>query len=143
MGRQDPLPGDTLSGVHVMVVDDDPDARELFQTVLEYCGALVTTAAGAREALGILERLLPDVIVTDISMPQHDGHWLIQQIRSLPPERGGTLPAVALTAYGVHAAQRVAGGAFQLCLAKPIDPWHLCRVIASLAGRIPCGEGGG
>jgi CheY-like chemotaxis protein len=143
MGRQDPLPTDALSGVHILVVDDDPDARELFQTVFEYCGALVTTAGSAREALGVLERLLPDTIVTDISMPQHDGHWLIRQIRSLPPERGGAIPAVALTAYGVHAAQHEAGGAFQAYLGKPIDPWHLCRVIASLAGRIPCGEGGG
>jgi CheY-like chemotaxis protein len=140
MGRQDSLPTDALSGVHVLVVDDDGDAREIFKTVLEYCGGLVTSAASAREALHVLQRFLPDVIVSDIAMPEHDGHWLIQQIRSLPSERGGTVPAVAVTAYGVHAAQQAAGTAFQAYLAKPLDPWELCRVVASLARRTTGGS---
>jgi CheY-like chemotaxis protein len=141
MGRRDPLPADALSGVHVLVVDDDRDARDLFQTVLEYSGALVTTAPSATEAVRVLQRLLPDVIVTDISMPERDGYWLIEQIRRLPPERGGATPTVAVTAHGVRAAEQKAGQAFQAYLGKPIDPWQLCRVVASLAGRITGGDG--
>ncbi|HEU5323251.1 MAG TPA: response regulator, partial [Methylomirabilota bacterium] len=81
MGRSDPLPTDALVGVHVLVVDDDDDARQLVRTVLEYCGALVSTAATARQALHILERVTPDALLSDIAMPGEDGYWLIRELR--------------------------------------------------------------
>jgi CheY-like chemotaxis protein len=134
MGRRDPLPRDALVGVNVLVVDDDPDARQVIRTVLQYCGALVTTAASAQQALRLLSRILPDVIVVDIVMPARDGYWLLEQIRALPPDRGGSVPALACTAYhDEHTPERLAAAGFQKLLRKPIDPWELSRCIASLA----------
>lgn len=136
MGRADSLPTDALSGVHVLVVDDDDDARHLIRTILEYCGALVTVVGTAREVLGILERVTPDVLVSDISMPVEDGYWLIRQVRALDAARGGGLPAVAITAHGMtHGPDRTLAAGFQAHLRKPIDPWDLCRTLASLVRR--------
>ena len=136
MGRRDLLPHDSLIGVHVLVVDDDPDARDLLRTVLEYCGALVTVASSASEALATLERIMPDVILTDIAMPTHDGYWLSNAIRQLPEGRGATLPIVAITAHGEqHGPERTLGAGFQGHLRKPLDPWELCRSLSSLARR--------
>jgi CheY-like chemotaxis protein len=124
----------SLKGVHVLVVDDDPDARELLSMVLGYWGALVTVAASAREALALLERMLPDVLVSDISMPGFDGYWLIRQIRALPPARGGALPAVAVTALGGdHGPDRARAAGFQAHMRKPVDAGGLARVITDLA----------
>ena len=135
MGRSD-LPTDALVGVHVLVVDDDDDARQLIRTILEYCGALVTVAASAREALGVLERVVPDALVSDISMPHEDGYWLIGQVRALDPARGGALPAIALTAHGqTHGPDRTLSAGFQVHLRKPIDPWELCRTVVSLVRK--------
>jgi CheY-like chemotaxis protein len=132
MGRSD-LPTDALVGVHVLVVDDDDDARQLLRTILEYCGALVTVTASAREALNVLERVVPDALVSDISMPREDGYWLIREVRALAPERGGALPAIALTAHGqTHGPDRTLSAGFQVHLRKPIDPWELCRTLVSL-----------
>jgi len=136
MGRRDQLPHDALIGVHVLVVDDDADARDLLRTVLEYCGALVTVVASAQEALAVLERVTPDVLVTDIAMPMHDGYWLIDAIRALPAQRGGAIPAVAVTAHGeYHGPDRTLGAGFQAHLRKPLDPWELCRALASLTRK--------
>ena len=132
MGRSD-LPTEALIGVHVLVVDDDEDARHLIKTILEYCGALVTPADSARAALEILERVVPDAIISDISMPREDGYWLIREVRALAPERGGVIPAVALTAHGyTHGPDRTLAAGFQVHLRKPIDPWELCRTLVSL-----------
>jgi CheY-like chemotaxis protein len=134
MGRTDPLPRDSLIGVHVLVVDDDPDARHVFRTILQYCGALVTTAASAREALTVLARVVPDVLVCDIVLPGQSGYWLLSEIRKLPPARGGAVPALACTGYGDdHPAERLTAAGFQAHLRKPIDPWALSRAIAALA----------
>lgn len=134
MGRTDPLPRDGLVGVHVLVVDDDPDARQVFRTVLEYCGALVTAVSSARDALSVLGRVVPDVLVLDIVLPGRSGYWLIGEIRRLPRERGGAVPALACTAYGEeHPPERLAAAGFQQHLRKPLDPWELSRVVASLA----------
>ena len=134
MGRTDPLPRDSLIGVHVLVVDDDPDARHVYRTILQYCGALVTTATSAREALTVLGRVVPDVLVCDIVMPGYDGYWLLSEIRKLPPERGGAVPALACTGYSEdNAAERLSAAGFQMHLRKPIDPWALSRAIAALA----------
>jgi CheY-like chemotaxis protein len=136
MGRRDQLPTDALVGVHVLVVDDDDDSRYLIRTVLEYCGALVTAVASAREAVKTLERVTPDVLLSDISMPNDDGYWLIRQVRALPPEHGGAIPAVALTAHGsTHGPERTLTAGFQAHLRKPIDPWELCRSLASLTRK--------
>jgi CheY-like chemotaxis protein len=135
MGRSD-LPTDALVGVHVLVVDDDDDARLLIRTILEYCGALVTVTTSAREALRILERVVPDALVSDISMPHEDGYWLIRELRALAPDRGGAIPAIALTAHGyAHGPDRTLAAGFQVHLRKPIDPWDLCRTVVSLVRK--------
>ncbi len=134
MGRNDPLPRDSLVGVHVLVVDDDPDARQVFRTILEYCGALVATAASAREALTVLGRVVPDVLVVDIVLPGRNGYWLIGEIRKLPREQGGAVPALACTAYAEdHSPERLEASGFQKLIRKPIDPWELSRLVGALA----------
>jgi CheY-like chemotaxis protein len=136
MGRQDPLPGDALSGVHVLIVDDDPEARDLIGTVLRYCGALVTVAASAAEGLQTLARVLPDVIVCDIAMPRQDGYWFVRSLRERPPEAGGGLPVIAITAHGAtHGPDRTLPAGFQAHVRKPVDPWELCRIVASMTRR--------
>ena len=90
MGRHDHLPTDALVGIHVLIVDDDPDARELIATVLRYCGALVTDVASASEGLRLLTRIMPDVAVCDISMPERDGYWFVRQALGQPVEPGRT-----------------------------------------------------
>lgn len=136
MGRRDLLLHDALVGTHVLVVDDDGDARDLLRTVLEYCGALVTVVASAAEALLVLDRVMPDVVVTDIAMPLHDGYWLARKIRALPRETGGAIPMIAITAHGeLHGPERTLSAGFQMHLRKPLDPWELCRAIASLTRR--------
>jgi CheY-like chemotaxis protein len=134
MGRQDRFPSDALVGVHVLVVDDDADAREIVQTVLHYCGALVTQAASASEALRVLGRVTPDVVVSDIAMPDRDGYWLLRQLRALPSTE--RLPVVAITAHGeLHRPERTLDAGFQAHVRKPIDPWELCRVLVSVTRR--------
>jgi CheY-like chemotaxis protein len=136
VGRRDHLPTDALLGVHVLVVDDDDDARQLLRTILQYCGALVTVTASAHEALTVLERVTPDALVSDIAMPDQDGYWLIGQVRALPPTQGGAIPAIALTAHGVaHGPDRTLAAGFQAHLRKPIDPWELCRAVVGLVRR--------
>jgi len=123
-------------GVHVLVVDDDADARQLLRTVLQYCGALVTVTASAREAMSVVARVTPDALVSDIAMPEEDGYWLIRELRALPATRGGAIPAIALTAHGAaHGPDRTLGAGFQAHLRKPIDPWELCRAVAGLVRR--------
>jgi len=118
------------------VVDDDEDARHLIRTILEYCGGLVTTVASAPAALGTLRSVVPDVLLSDISMPDHDGYWLLEQVRALPAGRGGQVPAVALTAHGrAHGPDRTLTAGFQAHLAKPVDAWELCRTIIGLVRR--------
>ncbi|MGH7279178.1 MAG: response regulator [Candidatus Rokuibacteriota bacterium] len=131
MGRD--LSADMLVGVHVLVVDDDDDSRELTRTILQYCGALVTVAGSATEALHVLERITPDVLLTDISMPDRDGYWLIRAVRALGAHEGGRLPVVAVTAHGpTHGPDRTLAAGFQAHLRKPIDPWELCRTLVSV-----------
>ena len=135
MGRTE-LPTDSLKGVHVLVVENDDDSRALLQTILQYCGALVTVVASAREAVSTLERVRPDLLLSDLSMPHEDGYWLIRQVRALPADRGGVMPAIAITALGhPHGVDRTLTAGFQAHLRKPVDPWELARTIATLAGR--------
>jgi CheY-like chemotaxis protein len=135
VGRTE-LPTDSLKGIHVLVVEDDDDSRALLQTILQYCGALVTAVDSARAAVSTLERVKPDLVLSDLSMPNEDGYWLIRQIRSLPPDRGGTMPAIAITALGhPHGVDRALAAGFQAHLRKPVDPWELARTIAAFAAR--------
>ena len=136
MGRQDPLPGDALAGVHVLIIDDDPEARDLIRTVLRYCGALVSMAASAGEGLDTLRRVLPDIIVCDIAMPHHDGYWFVRSLRALTPEAGAALPVIAITAHGAtHGPDRTLASGFQAHIRKPVDPWELCRVVAGMTRK--------
>jgi CheY-like chemotaxis protein len=119
-----------------MVVEDDQDGRDVLKTALEQCGATVTTAASAAEALLALSREVPDVLVSDIGLPGQDGYDLLREIRKLPAERGGRIPAVALTAYAGAEDQRKSSLAgFQVHLPKPAEPAELIANVAALAGR--------
>lgn len=122
-----------LAGVRVLTVDDEPDARELVATVLEIYGAEVLTAASAAEALNALQSFRPDVIVSDIGMPNVDGHRLIQQIRALPPEKSGQIPAIALTAYAREEDyQRATTSGFQQQVTKPLEPEQLVQAVVAV-----------
>ncbi|MGF1933673.1 MAG: AAA family ATPase [Nostoc sp. ChiQUE02] len=122
-----------LSGLEILVVDDDADMREFLPFMLEQYGATVTVVASAIEALTTLSQSLPNLIVSDIGMPEMDGYMLMQQIRSLEPEQGGTIPAIALTAYAgeIDRQQAIAVG-FQQHISKPVDPEELVKAIVSL-----------
>jgi PAS domain S-box-containing protein len=127
----------SLDGVRVLVVDDEEDTRELLRAVLEKCGSEVTTASSASEALDVIERMRPDVLVSDLGMPGEDGYSLIAKVRALPAERGGRTPAAALTAYArVEDRLHVLRSGFQIHLPKPVEPVELAIVVANLAGRI-------
>ena len=127
----------TLKGLRVMVVDDDRDARDLFTRSLEQFDARVTAVASAAEALAALARWRPDVLVSDIAMPEASGYLLMQQIRRLTPEQGGTIPALALTAYaGSDDAQLALSAGFQAHFAKPIQPVRLALAVGELARGI-------
>jgi PAS domain S-box-containing protein len=121
-----------LSGVSVLVVDDEPDALDLVRVVLEQGGARVTAAADAAAAMDALLKACPDVLVADIGMPGEDGYQFIGRVRALGAERGA-VPAVALTAYAAESdrAQALAAG-FQLHIAKPVDPAELVRLVAGV-----------
>jgi PAS domain S-box-containing protein len=123
-----------LAGVRVLVLDDEPDARQLIWRVLSECEAEVALASSADEALELVERFRPDVIVSDIGMPDKDGYEFIREIRSKRNVK--ELPAAALTAFARAEDRRQAMLAgFQTHVAKPVDPAELVAVVASLAGR--------
>jgi CheY-like chemotaxis protein len=124
----------SLDGIRVIAVDDEPDTRNLLGELLRQWGAEVRTAGSAREAMELLGENPPDVLVSDIGLPDEDGYALIRQVRALAPEAGGGIPAVALTAYATadDRARSLAAG-FQLHLAKPIDPEALRVSVSRLA----------
>ena len=125
-----------LGGVKVLVVDDEPDARALVKRLLEDCDAAVTTASSVQEALECLRADRPDVLISDIGMPGEDGYALIRRVRALAAERGGNLPAIALTAYArsEDRTRSILAG-YQMHVAKPVEPSELIATVASLAGR--------
>lgn len=128
--------GPDLTGIRVLVVEDDDDARGLVEKVLETEGATVKTASTASEALDILGRERVDVLLSDIEMPGIDGYQLIKALRLRPPQHGGSVPAAALTAYArTEDRLRALRAGFQLHLAKPVQPSELVTVVASLAAR--------
>ena len=126
-----------LAGVKVLVVDDEPDARDLIQQVLSQCNAEVATAGNAHDAMQILRAQRPDVIVSDIGMPAKDGYEFIREVRGLSPAEGGKTPAVALTAYARSEDRtRAMMAGFQVHIAKPIEPKELIATVGSVAGRM-------
>jgi CheY-like chemotaxis protein len=137
---EDVFPANSLRGVHVMVVDDEPSVRDLVALTLAKCGASVTVAASVKDALGLMPNLTPDVVVSDIAMPEVDGYEFIQRLRTLAEPKGSDIPAIALTAYaGAQDRRRALELGFDQHLTKPVDPAELVRVIvraqATKAGR--------
>jgi PAS domain S-box-containing protein len=125
-----------LDGLRVLIVDDEPDARHLLKTILEQCGAEVTVMASVQEAIEEIERSRPDVLVSDVGMPEEDGYTLMRKVRALDVEHGGQIPAAALTAYaGAEDRKRALLAGFQVHIPKPVDPAELVAAVASLAGR--------
>ena len=129
-------PSLNLNGMHILVIDDKMDSREFVAFVLEQVGASVTTAATASEGFLALTQSPPDVLLSDIGMPDLDGYMLMRQVRALPPEQGGQVKAIALTAYaGEYDRASALQAGFQQHIAKPIEPDELIGAIATLLGR--------
>ncbi|HEY6562552.1 MAG TPA: ATP-binding protein [Polyangiaceae bacterium] len=122
-----------LDGMHVLVLDDEEDARELIAALLSRCNVRVSTAANVQDALRIVEAELPTVVVSDIGMPEEDGYSFIRKLRSLPPSNGGNTPAVALTAYArTEERTKTLVAGFNMHVSKPVEPMELLAVLASL-----------
>lgn len=125
-----------LADVTVLIVDDEPDARELLELLLMESKAQVRAVGSARDALDMIPKLKPHVLVSDIGMPDMDGYQLIRELRSLPPSEGGATPAIALTAFARSEDRtRAMLAGYQVHLSKPIEPQELIAAIRSLAGR--------
>jgi PAS domain S-box-containing protein len=126
----------TLRGVKVLVVDDELDVREFLATVLGSAGAEVICAASTREALEVLRHSPPDVLLSDIAMPEEDGYSLIRKVRALRPEQGKAVRAVALTAYARSGdADDALDAGFDKHVAKPVEPFELVGIVAELVNR--------
>ncbi|WP_394843479.1 ATP-binding protein [Pendulispora brunnea] len=125
--------GSRLEGVRVLAVDDDPDAREILQALFRTRGAVIRLAGSASEAREALSSFEPDIIISDIGMPGEDGYQLMQSVRALPKDKGGALPAIALTAYAYQEDRRRALAAgFNYHLAKPVNHEDLLRAVDNL-----------
>ena len=123
-----------LANLKVLVVDDEPDARDLVAEVATRCGCVVATAGSTGEALASVGAFHPDVILSDIGMPGEDGYDLVRRLRQLAPSAGGRTPAAALTAYARAEDRRQAMRAgFEMHLPKPVEPAELAAAIATLA----------
>lgn len=135
------LPNASLEGLTVLVVDDEDDARDLVSQVLQEAHANVHTASSAQQGLLVLKRLLPDLLISDIGMPELDGYQLMRQVRRLPPEEGGRVPAIALTAFASSQDRtRAMMAGFQVHVSKPIEPHELVAAAASVTGRMNTSE---
>jgi CheY-like chemotaxis protein len=125
-----------LTGVTVLVVDDELDARTLIAHVLEQCEAIVFCAASAAEGLQLLRLHSPHVLISDIGMPVIDGYQFLRQVRQLPPDAGGQVPAIALTAFARSEDRtRAMMAGYQVHIAKPIEAQELVATVGSLTGR--------
>jgi CheY-like chemotaxis protein len=127
---------DALHNVRVLVVDDDGDARALLREVFLAAGAVVETASSAPSAFTTFRTFRPDLLVSDIGMPGEDGYSLIRRIRALPLADGGSVPAIALTAYVRQDDQSAAVDAgFTMHVGKPVDPGDLLTTASRLLGQ--------
>jgi len=124
----------SIKDVRVLVVDDETDARELVTTALESACAIVTSVSSVREAIEVIQHRPPDILISDIGLPNEDGYALIRQIR----DRGEQIPAIALTAYaGIDNRELAIAAGFQQHLAKPFNPDELVAIVASLVNHPP------
>jgi PAS domain S-box-containing protein len=129
--RSEPFPD--LQNLRILVVDDEPDTREFLTFMLEKYGATVFAVASARAALDAIAAIRPDFLLSDIGMPEIDGYELIRQVRALPPDQGGNLLAIALTAHASEPdQQRALTSGFQQHVAKPVEPTVLIGIIVEL-----------
>jgi signal transduction histidine kinase/ActR/RegA family two-component response regulator len=125
-----------LAGLKILVVDDERDARSLLQRILSDCNAQVLTAAGAAEALALIRDERPDLLISDIGMPEVDGYELLKRVRALGEAGGGRIPAIALTAFARSEDRTLALRAgFLVHVSKPVEPAELVATVASVAGR--------
>lgn len=125
-----------LDGIRVLVVDDERDARRLMKRFLEIRGAAVRTAGSAEEAMSAIAVEIPDVILSDIGMPVHDGYEFMRSVRALPAGEGAEIPAAAVTAFARSEDRtRALSSGFQMHLSKPVDPVELLAAVMSLAGK--------
>jgi CheY-like chemotaxis protein len=126
-----------LTGVRVLIIDDDGDSRDLLTAILTLRDAQVTAVETVREALAAMRHARPDVILCDLAMPGDDGFALIRQVRSWPRDQGGEVPALALTAYArLEDSERALAAGFQLHLSKPVEPRDVVEAVARLAGSL-------
>jgi CheY-like chemotaxis protein len=127
------LPPAALAGTRVLVVDDDAECRAMFCAVFESSGATVATASGACDGVRAFQTFTPDVVVSDLAMPDEDGYWLVREIAHLAARAGRRLHAIAVTAYtDRHTMRRAVAAGFHAYLEKPVDPWELCAMVASV-----------
>jgi len=128
--------GTDLTGVRVLVVDDDPDARDVLRELLEDAGATVATTASAGETRSVIGRIQPHLLIADIGMPGEDGYSLIRSVRALESDATGHVPAIALTAHArAEDVERALQSGFQMHVAKPVDPSQLLSSIAALVSN--------
>ncbi|MEH1857639.1 MAG: ATP-binding protein [Nostoc sp.] len=129
-------PTEILAGIQILVVDDDDDTRDFHTFVLEQAGAIVTAVTSAKEALQVLAESEPDMLLSDIGMPEMDGYMLMRQVKALQANQAKQIPAIALTAYaGEINQQQALESGFQKHLSKPVEPDELVKAIATLIGR--------
>jgi signal transduction histidine kinase/CheY-like chemotaxis protein len=123
----------SLEGIKILVVDDEADARVLITSILEAAGAMAMAVSNATEAIDKLLELKPSILISDIGMPGEDGYSLIRKVRSLNPEQGGKIPAVALTAFATteDRNQAITAG-YQEYIAKPVEPKELVDILVQL-----------
>jgi CheY-like chemotaxis protein len=133
VSKPEPTP---LRGLHVLVVEDHDDSRFVVEASLRYSGALVTAVRSASEALDLVRKVTPDIVLADIAMPLHDGIWLLEQLRARQQATGHYFPVVALTA----SISRTRGTAFDEILLKPCPMERLCDVILRLTRREASGQ---
>ncbi|AFZ15374.1 PAS/PAC sensor hybrid histidine kinase [Crinalium epipsammum PCC 9333] len=127
-----------LNELHILVVDDEPDALNLLTVVFAEYGAKVTTAASASQAIELIKSLQPDILISDIGMPNEDGYSLVKKVRELESQQAREIPAIALTAYVTKEDNKQAiSSGFQMHLSKPVDTNALITAVAKLAGKMP------
>ena len=130
------MPG-PLAGLHVLVVDDNRDARVIYKAVLTHCGAYVTAVGSAAAAARALKHMRPDVVITDLSMPGHDGLWLARWIRQRELKTGIRIPTVAITARDdLYERDSMADAGLDDWLVKPVSHRDLIRAISTLAAPL-------
>jgi len=129
-----------LDGLRVLAVDNDSDARDLIKTILTQYGAVVETAGSTTQALTFFERpdeWRPELLISDIEMPEADGYQLIRKLREMESRRGRRVPAIALTAYArTEDRLRSLSAGFHMHVTKPVEPVELLTIVASLTGRL-------